>query len=64
MDQFGFVQTVDGFGQSVIVAVAFAADGRLDPSLGQSLGVADGNVLRAAILMMDQAGITLGLAGI
>lgn len=26
MDQFGLVQTVDGFGQCVVIAVATAAD--------------------------------------
>lgn len=49
MDQFGLVQAVDGFSQSVIVAIALAADRRLYAGFGQSLGIADGNVLRPAI---------------
>ena len=53
MNQLRLVQTVDGFGQSVIVAFALAAGRRLDPGFGQSLGVADGEVLRPAILMMN-----------
>ena len=64
MDQLGFVKAVDGFSQRIVVAVALAADRRLDPGFCQSLGVADGNVLRSAIRMMDQAGITLRLAGV
>ena len=49
MDQFGLVKAVDGFGQGVVVAVALASNGRLDAGLGQSFGVAEGNVLGAAI---------------
>ena len=64
VDQFSLVEAIDGFGQGVVVTITLAADGRFDAGLGQSLGVADGNLLRAAILMMDQAGITLGLVGI
>ena len=64
MDQLGFVKAVDGFSQRIVVAVALAADRRLDPGFCQSVGVADGNVLRSAIRMMDQAGITLRLAGV
>ena len=64
MNQFGLVQTVDGFGQGVVVAVALAANGGLNAGLGQSLGLADGNVLRAAIRVVDQTGIPLWLASI
>jgi len=41
VDDLGLVETVDGLGQSVVVAVADAADGRLVASLGQVLRVAD-----------------------
>ena len=64
MDQFGLVQAVDGFSESIVVAVAFAADRRLDADLGQSLGIADGNLLRAAIRVVDQAGFPLWLASV
>ena len=46
------------------LAVALAADRRLNAGLCQALGVADRNVLRAAIRMMDQTGIPPRLASI
>lgn len=64
MDQFGLVQTIDGFGQSVVVTVALAADRRLDAGFRQTLGIADGNILRSPVGVMDQGGVTLGLAGV
>ena len=64
MDQFGLVQTIDGFGQGIVVAVPLAADGRLDAGLGQALGMADGNRLRSAIRMVDRAGIPLWLTSL
>ena len=64
MDQLGFVKAVDGFSQRIVVAVALAADRRLDPGLGQTLGIANGDILRPPIRVMDQAGIPLGLASI
>ena len=48
IDQFGFVEPTDGLGQRVVVAVALAADRRLDAGLGQPLAVADADVLRPA----------------
>lgn len=47
VNQLGLVQPVDGFGQCVVIAVTTAADRGLDAGLGQSLGVANGQVLRA-----------------
>ncbi len=41
VNQLGLVQTVDGLGQGVVVAVALAAHRGLDAGLGQPLGVAD-----------------------
>lgn len=35
MDDLGFVKTVDRFGESIVVTVADASDGRLDARLGQ-----------------------------
>lgn len=49
MKQFGLVQAIDGFGESVVLAVALAADGRFDVGFGQALGVVDGSWLRPAI---------------
>ncbi len=48
MDQFGLIQPVNGLGQRVVVAVAAAADRRLDPRLGESFGVPTRDVLGPA----------------
>lgn len=48
MDDFGLVEAVDRFGESVVVAVSDATNRGLDTSLGQALGVANADVLRAA----------------
>src|SRR5271154_7623214 len=45
MDDFSFVETVDRFGEGVVVRVADAADGRLDSGFGEPLGVFDRNIL-------------------
>ena len=45
VDHLGFVETVDRFGQSVVVAVADTADRWLDAGLGKALGVLDRHVL-------------------
>ena len=37
MNDLGFVQTVDGLGESIVVAVSDAADGWLDACLRQAL---------------------------
>ena len=55
MDDFSFVETVDRFGESVVVRIADAADGRFDSGFGEPLGVFDRNILGAAIAMMDEA---------
>lgn len=54
MDHLGFVQPVDRLGQGVVVGVADTAHGGFDPGLGQPFGIADGDVLRSTIGMMDQ----------
>src|SRR6202162_3667356 len=54
VDYLGLVEAVDGLGQGVVVAVADAADGRLDPGFGQALGVFDRDVLAASITMMNK----------
>jgi hypothetical protein len=45
VDHPGLVEAVDHLGQSVVVAVAGAADLQLDPRLGQAPGLFDGYVL-------------------
>jgi hypothetical protein len=37
VDQFGLVEAVNGLGQGVVIAVAGAADGRLDARLAEPL---------------------------
>src|SRR5471032_3130172 len=64
MYQFCLVQAVDGLGQRVIIAVALTAHRGLNAGLRQTLAVADGNVLRAPVAMMNQGVVTLGLAGV
>ena len=49
MDYFGLVEAVDRLGEGVVVAVADAAHGRLNACLGQTLGVADADVLRTPV---------------
>jgi len=64
MDKFSFVQTVDGLGQSIIVAVAAATDRRLNAGLSQTFAIADTDVLRAPVRMVDQRAIVLRPSGI
>ena len=54
MDHLGLVETVDRLGESIVVAVADAADRRLDAGLGQALGVFDRDVLAAAVAVMHE----------
>ena len=56
MDDLGFVKAVDRFGESIVIGVADAADGGLDASLSQALGVFDRDVLAAPVTVMDEAG--------
>ena len=64
MDDFGLVESVDCLGQRVVVAVALATDRGLNAGLGQSLAVANRDVLRTAIRMVDERAVALGLAGL
>lgn len=54
MDHLSFVKAIDRLGQSVVIAIADAADRRLDPSFGEALGVLDGHVSRPAIAVLDE----------
>jgi len=58
MDEFGFVEPVDGLCEGVIVAVADTANGGFNASLCQALGVADADVLRSAVAMVDGSKLT------
>src|SRR5208283_2425012 len=49
-------------GEGVVVAVADAADGRLDAGLGEALGVFDRDVLHAAVAVMDEGAAAKGTA--
>jgi len=53
-DHLGLEEADHTFGKGIVVGVADAADRRLDPDLGQALGVLDGNVLDAPVAVMDQ----------
>src|SRR3954463_423125 len=45
MDHLSFVEAVDGFGEGIVVAVADAADRRLDARRGKPLGIFDRKIL-------------------
>ena len=53
--ELGLVQADNRFGQCVVVAVADTTDRRLDAGLGETLRVADRNVLDPAVAVMHQA---------
>lgn len=54
MNEFSLVQAIDALGQRVVVAVATAAHLGLDTGFGQPLGVANGEILRGPVAVMDQ----------
>ena len=41
MDHLGLVETVDGFGESIVIGISDTADRRLDTSFSQALGVVE-----------------------
>ena len=53
--QLRFVEAVYGFSQGVIIRVTNTAGRWLNASFGQTLGVPNGQVLPAAIRMMNQS---------
>lgn len=63
VDQFGLVETIDRFGQSIIVAVAQAADGGFYAGLTQTLAVSNADVLRSSVAVMNECCVSVGLAG-
>ena len=60
MDQFCFLQPVDRLSQCVVIAVATTAHRGFYASLGETLGVQDGDILRSSVGVMDQC-IVIGL---
>lgn len=55
MDVLGLVEAIDRFCESIVITVTDAADGRLDAGLRQALGLADADVLRAAVRVVNDA---------
>jgi hypothetical protein len=55
MDDLGFVEAVDRFGEGVVSAVADAADRRLQTGLDQPFGVFDRHILRPQIAAVNEA---------
>ena len=45
VNQFSFVQAVDGFGQRIVIAVTPTAYGGFNPSFGELFGVPNGDIL-------------------
>ena len=62
MDDLGLVEAVDRLGQRVVVAVADTAHRRFDAGFGEALGVADADILRSAVGMMNQTAAMNGPA--
>ena len=46
MNDLGFEEADHRFGERVVIAIADAADRGLDPGLGETLGVANADMLR------------------
>lgn len=55
MDHFGFVEAVDGFGESVVLGISDTADRRLDGCFSQALGILDRDVLAAPVAMLHES---------
>jgi hypothetical protein len=54
MNQLRLVEADDGFGERVVVRIAGAADGALDARVGQPLRVANREILRPAVRVVNQ----------
>jgi hypothetical protein len=55
IDDFGLEEAVNRFRERVVVRVSDASDGRLDASFGESLGVANREILHASVAMMHES---------
>ncbi len=58
MDYLGLVQSIDGFGERIIVGVPHAAHRGFDTRLGQAFRVANRQILAPRITMMHDPGST------
>ena len=54
MDHLGLEQAADGLGKGIVIAVSDTADGGLDACLGKAFGVADRDILHAALRVLDE----------
>lgn len=54
-DDFGLVESIDGFGESIVVTVTDTADGGLQACFFNSLGMPYPDILAAAIRVMNKA---------
>ena len=52
-DELGLVEADDGLGQCIVVRIAAGSDRADRAGVGQPLGVTNGQVLDAAVGMMD-----------
>jgi hypothetical protein len=52
MDHLSLVETVDGFGESVVIGISDTADRRLDTSFSQALGVLNGYALASSVAVV------------
>jgi hypothetical protein len=53
MNQFRFVQAIDGLGQSIVIAISLAPHRGFDAGLGKALAVPNRYVLRAPVGVMN-----------
>lgn len=54
VDQFGLVEAIDGLCQCVVVAITGVANRRFDTGLTQPFAVANRQILRAPVAVMNQ----------
>src|SRR3982074_630727 len=54
MDNLGLVETIDGFGEGIVVTIANTADRRLNACFRQALGIPDREVLAASVAVMHE----------
>ena len=62
VDYLGLIESVDRFGERIVIAVADTADGGHEPGLGEPFGIFDRDILHAAIGVMDEAAAGDGFA--
>src|SRR6478609_7738501 len=54
MDDLGLVEAIDRFREGIVVAIADAADRRLDACFREALGILDRDVLAASVAVMHE----------